>query len=280
MLAGVCVGAVAAMTIAAGEAQPPVPVAATGPLQTVVATTASSSPAPSPGVTPSLPAPADLARLVPDSKLSVMVHDRKNDIDVVSYRPEATYTSASLVKLLIAMESLSRGGSAEVVVEMLSRSDDTTASTLWTQLGGQAIVTRWAKTAGMTSTRPPADPRHWGSTIVTAADMVRFYEYLADQAPGPIRQVVMRGLSSATKFGADGFDQYFGIPDVSTGWAVKQGWSCCDPGRNLHTSGFVDADRYIVVVLTAQPASTGWATASDQVTSVLKTLAGPLGWPA
>jgi D-alanyl-D-alanine carboxypeptidase len=213
-------------------------------------------------------------------KLSVLVRDRRTGEDVVSHRPDATYTSASLVKLLIAFEALRQSVPAETVAQMLSRSDDEIASRLWTRLGGSSIVTGWAARIGMTSTRPPADPGHWGSTVVTATDLARLYGYLMEKAPDATRQVILRALDGATARGADGFDQHFGIPGAvtATDWGVKQGWSCCDPGRDLHTTGLVGDRRYIVVVLTAQPAPTGWATASQRVTAVVKALSGPLGW--
>ncbi|MFG1646573.1 hypothetical protein ACGFMK_40395 [Amycolatopsis sp. NPDC049252] len=299
LLAGLCAGAVVAMLIAAATLRSPDPVAASAPLlgtappvTTSVATTASSAPPDTTVAKPSpkpdqdqdqeqgrLPSGAELAKLVP-GKVSVLVHDRKSGEDVVSYRPETTYTSASLVKLLIAFEALRQGTEPDVVAEMLSRSDDNVASRLWANLGGPAIVSGWAARIGMRSTRPPADPAHWGSTIVTAADLVKLYEYLMDKAPEGTRQVVLRALDAATQHGADGFDQFFGIPGAVTAadWAVKQGWSCCDPGRNLHTSGLVGGRRYIVVVLSAQSADTGWPTASDRVTAVVKALSGPLGW--
>ncbi|MEA5365013.1 hypothetical protein VA596_36150 [Amycolatopsis sp., V23-08] len=295
LLAGLCAGAVAAMLIAAATLRSPGPVAASAsllgtapPVTTSVATTATSAP---PETTPAKPSPtvdqgqgklpsgAELAKLVP-GKVSVLVHDRKNGDDLVSYRPDATYTSASLVKLLIAFEALRQGVDSGVVAEMLSRSDDDVASRLWTRLGGPAIVSGWAARIGMRSTRPPADPGHWGGTTVTATDLVKLYEYLMDQAPEGTRQVVLHALDAATEHGADGFDQFFGIPGAVTAvdWAVKQGWSCCDPGRNLHTSGLVEGRRYVVVVLSAQSADTGWQTASDRVTAVVKALSGPLGW--
>jgi hypothetical protein len=276
------------MLIVAAAIRPPGPAAAAGPslatvpmVTTSVATTATSAP-PEKSATKTgspLPDSASLAALVP-GKLSVLVHDRKNDRDLVSYRPGATYTSASLVKLLIALEALERGEPAGEVAEMLSRSDDDVASRLWMRLGGPAIVTSWAKRIGMTSTRPPADAAHWGSTLVTATDLARFYAYLVGGAPEGSRQVVLRALDGATEHGADGFDQFFGIPGAVTAadWAVKQGWSCCDPGRNLHTSGLVAGRRYIVVVLSAQPAATSWAKASQNITAVVKALSGPLGW--
>ncbi|GLY40716.1 hypothetical protein Amsp01_067390 [Amycolatopsis sp. NBRC 101858] len=286
LLAGACAGAVVAMLVVAAAVRPPVPHAAAGPAlatapsyTTSVATTATSAPPETSAKAPPVPDGASLAKLVP-GKVSVLVHDRKNDRDVVSYRPDATYTSASLVKLFIAFEALRQGEPADEVAEMLSRSDDDVASRLWMRLGGPEIVTSWAARIGLRSTTPPADAGHWGSTLVTAADLVRTYRYLMDQAPAGTRQVVLRALDGATEHGADGFDQYFGIPGAVTAadWAVKQGWSCCDPGRNLHTSGLVSGRRYIVVVLSAQPAATSWAKASQNVTAVVKALSKPLGW--
>lgn len=59
---------------------------------------------------------------------------------------------------------------------------------------------------------------------------------------------------------------------------MKQGWSCCRPTRMLHTSGTVGKnDRYLVTVLTEQPQSVGYATASAQITSVVKNLLPLLG---
>jgi len=284
LLAGTRAGAAAALLVVAAAVRPPAPVAAAGPplttapsLTTSVATTATSAPS----ATPVKPVPegASLAKLAP-GKLSVLVHDRKNGRDVVSYRPDVTYTSASLVKLFIAFEALRRGEPAGEVAEMLSRSDDDIASRLWAKLGEAKIVTSWAARIGLRATTPPADAGHWGSTLVTAADLVRTYRYLMDDAPAGTRQVVLRALDGATEHGADGFDQFFGIPGAvtATDWAVKQGWSCCDPGRNLHTSGLVGGRRYIVVVLSAQPAATSWAKAAQNGTAVVKALSVPLGW--
>lgn len=284
VLSGVALGAlVAALSVAAAVRTP-------GPVAVAAVMPTSSAPAPSTEKpTPSSPTPttvavptgASLAKLVP-GQLSVLVHDRQTGKDLVSYRPGATYTSASVVKLLIAFQVLDQGGSPSAVQEMLSRSDDATASELWTAYGGPSIVTRWAEKIGMTSTKPPstADPGHWGSTKIDATDLAKLYEYLMDKAPAGLRKTVLSALDNATQRGADGFDQYFGIPGAvtKTDWGVKQGWSCCDPGRNLHTTGLVDQRRYIVIVLSAQPSSTSWATASGRVTQVVQQLAAAFGW--
>ncbi len=279
LLAGTCAGAVAAVLVVAAAVRPPGPAEALPwpapppALTTSAATTATAAPPETP--VPGLPDGAALTRLVP-GKLSVLVHDRRTGRDLVVHQPDATYPAASLVKLLIALEALRQGEPAGVVAEMLSRSDDEVAGRLWAQLGGPAIVTGWAARIGLTSTRSPAEPGRWGSTLVSAADVVRCYRYLLDAAPAATRQIVLRALESAARRGADGFEQLFGVPAAvtATDWAVAQGWSCCD----LHTSGVVGDRRYVVVVLTAQPAVTSWAIASQRVTAVVKALAGPLGW--
>ncbi|WIX90963.1 hypothetical protein [Amycolatopsis sp. DG1A-15b] len=283
LLAATCAGAVAVMLVVAAAVRPPGPAEARPfpppppALTTSVATTATAAPPGTPVA--SLPTGAALAHLVP-GKLSVLVHDRRTGRDLVSHQPDATYPAASLVKLLIALEALRQGEPAGVVAELLSRSDDEVAGRLWAQLGGPAIVTGWAARIGLTATRPPADPGHWGSTLVTAADVVRCYRYLLDAAPPATRQIVLRALESAARRGADGFEQLFGVPAAvtATDWAVDQGWSCCDPDRTLHATGVVGDRRYVVVVLTAQPAAASWAVATRRVTAVVKALAGPLGW--
>ncbi len=279
LLAGACAGAVAAMLAVAAAVRPPGPAEA-GPLPVVpppvmtsVATTATAAPA------PELPAGAQLAGLVP-GKVSVLVHDRKTGRDLVSHRPDATYPAAALAELLIALEALRQGEPAGAVAEMLSRGDDAIASRWWAELGGPAIVSGWAARIGMTSTRPPADPGQWGRTLVTAADLARFYRYLLDDAPVATRQIVLRALDSTARRAADGSAQLFGVPAAvtATDWAVKQGWSCCEPDRVLHTSGVVADRRYVVVVLTAQPAATGWPDGTQRVTAVVKALSRPFGW--
>jgi hypothetical protein len=216
---------------------------------------------------------AELDRMVAGGDVSVVVFDRQAGATTVSVHADRGYTSASLVKLLIALSVLERGGPAPQVQRMLSRSDDDLASRFWTAYGGPSIVTRWAAKIGLTGTRPPADPGRWGDTRITAKDVVRIYQYVLAHAPGAI----LDALRAATERGSDGFRQYFGIPDAAGGrpWAVKQGWSCCRPTRMLHTSGVVgEDDRYIVAVLSEHPASVDYATASKRVTAVVSAVLG------
>jgi hypothetical protein len=284
-LVGLCLGAIGAVVVTArhSSAAAPQPIAVTELVTTTSETPPpASTPSPAPKSEPSTtPAPAAKAepvkvnaaaldKIVRDGEVSAVVFDRERGAAITSVRADRAYTSASLVKLLIALSVLDRDGPVADVQRMLSRSDDDLASRFWAAYGGPSIVTRWATKLGLTGTRPPEDPGRWGDTLITASDIVRIYQYLLDHKSAAI----LNALRDATERGSDGFRQYFGIPDAAAGqqWAVKQGWSCCRPTRVLHTSGVVG--RYIVVVLTEHPAKVDYATGSKRVTEIVSTLLG------
>lgn len=144
------------------------------------------------------------------------------------------YRSASLVKLLIALDYFeSRGPDVEVspadralLEPMLRSSDDRAASELWVREGWETIIERMVDRLGLTDTEPPADRRVWGYTATSAADVARVYAYLLAEADPPVRTFILGNLGKATRCATDGYDQYFGIPSaVDEPWTVKQGWS-------------------------------------------------------
>jgi len=292
LLVGLCLGAILAMLLVPSSRSEPsgVAVAASNaeamtieadPVEssTPSSSAAPGSPVPSksadPGKPPATVDAAALADLVPGGQVSVVVYDRTAKKSTVSLKSERSYTSASLVKLLIALEALQAGTPSATVQRMLSVSDDDIASRLWTALGGPTIVTKWATRIGLGGTRPPEDPGRWGDTRITAADIAKIYRYLLEQVGAGTRATIMRALSGATENGSDGVRQYFGIPDGvgDLPWSIKQGWACCRGSRILHSSGVVGKDdRYIVVVLTSQPTSTTYPGAGRRVTEVVKAL--------
>ncbi|MFI5605629.1 hypothetical protein [Amycolatopsis sp. NPDC051903] len=297
-LVGLCVGALAALVVVVATPQRhvvtalgPAPVAAAGtdrstaevrdsPAATTSGTTTGSAAA---GTAKTKPAGAGkdntaqaLASLVPDGHVSVVVYDRQDKTTVLSVDADRTYTSASLVKLMIAFQALDNGADPARVTEMLERSDDNTASDLWVTYGWGSIVDNAVRRMGLTGTHPPASPGHWGDTQITADDITKIYRYLVEEAPERDRTIILAALHHPTVHGADGIRQFFGIPDaVGPGnFAVKQGWSCCEPDHSimLHTSGLVYDDRFIVTVLTQQPAAADYTKASAQLTAVVKNL--------
>ncbi len=216
---------------------------------------------------------------VPDGDVSIEIYDRLNNAVVGSANSDTPWYTESVVKLLIGLDSLDNGGSADKVSEMISRSDDATASALWSRLGGVKIVTTMAAKIGLRHTTPPKNPGEWGDTRTTADDLILIYEYILNTAPGGERDTIVTAMHNATNLGADGTDQYFGIPYAvggATYWAVKQGWACCEPGWVLNTTGLVGTgERYIVVVLTSHNTGGGASVRkkdSDELTSAVKDL--------
>ncbi|WP_237771123.1 hypothetical protein [Kribbella sp. ALI-6-A] len=268
---------------------------------------------------PVLPLRGELSAVLPASSVAVppgvtagvTVFDRHSGRITEQLHPDLRFRSASVVKLLIALDLLwDRGPAYELTLAdrtrlevMLRSSDDDAASHYWDELGGGDIVDRMVARLGLThTTRPPAThPGFWGYVAITPADTVRIYLYLLEHAPAPVRELVMDHLHHATRNGTDGFDQYFGIASVFEGdFAIKQGWSGFAGSSGfgsdrakpdaagidltseaLHTTGTVGpGDRTIVAVYTLHPAGTAYEQAYADVTRLVGTLNIPGGTPA
>ncbi|MFI6675841.1 hypothetical protein [Kribbella sp. NPDC050470] len=236
----------------------------------------------------------------------VAVYDRDTGLFLQQHNADHRFRSASVVKLLIVLDYLWDHAPAYGVPAsdrtrleaMLRSSDDDAASHYWDELGGGSIVDRMVKRLGLTHTAgPPAThPGFWGYVAITAADTVRIYRYILEQAPAPVREFVMDLLHRATRYGTDGFDQYFGIASVfAQDFSIKQGWSGflgssgyrSDKAKPvdspvdlvsdaLHTTGTVGpGDRTIVAVFTLHPAGTPYEQAYAEVTRLTGALTVP-----
>ncbi|GAB3001652.1 hypothetical protein LWP59_29925 [Amycolatopsis acidiphila] len=162
---------------------------------------------------------------------------------MASLGADESFYTASLVKLLIALDALHTGGwhapSARLdasLTEMISASHDGVADALWDSGGRSAIVT--------------------------------VYRSLTQQVPPEASGPILDALAAATNPAADGFPQYFGIPDGLPGgpWAAKQGWMKIRRAVVLNTSGLV-ASRYVVVLLAEFPLSTSHGRARAALTA-------------
>lgn len=165
-----------------------------------------------------------------------MVFDRVAGTVTVQYHAHRQFRSASLVKILLALDYLETNGAGNPVPPdkltllqaMLRSSDDNAANTFWADDGGVHIVERMIAQLGLAESAPPppAYPGFWGYTAFTASNVVKIYRYLFDRAEPAFRDLILDNLSQSTRCAADGNDQYFGIPGaVPPPWAVKQGWS-------------------------------------------------------
>ncbi|TMR98485.1 hypothetical protein [Nonomuraea basaltis] len=241
-----------------------------------------------------------------------VVFDRQAGKFVAARNAHRKYRSASVIKILIAIDYLERRKSvpaadAKLLKVMLRSSDDDAASAFWDRGGKGRIVVRMARKLGLADTAPPpaSRPGFWGYSSLSAYDIVRTYRYLLDTADAQVRDTILGHLRRSTPCGTDGFDQTFGIPDaIPRPWAVKQGWSGfgttppirCDAravaapiswiaqhatgsgvpdyGRPvLYTTGLVGkGERYVMAMLTAQPAGSTWSASVKRITALTRGL--------
>ena len=240
-----------------------------------------------------VPAKADPAvdarETVPsDVTVAFAVYDRGSGRTTLRFNEHQRIRSASIVKLLIALDYFETNGATTpipeadlaLLVPMLRSSNDDAASELWVRLGWEKIVERAVVRLGLRDTAPPVNVGFWGYTALSAADVVTIYRHILEEAPAPVRDFVMGNLFEATTCASDGFDQSFGIPQALPGRvAFKQGWSrfgdvpprpCVEPKpkRNLGASKDGPETRTDVPDLT-RPAMHTTGTYGDRIMAVL-----------
>jgi hypothetical protein len=285
---------VVALVLAAGMA------GCTASAATTTTTTRPAKQAAAPTAIPTR-APENKVRIPAGVTAGYVVFDRRVKKVTVHGNVHHRFRSASVVKLLIAidhLESLKSGQKPSPLLKpMLRVSDDNAATGLWRRGGQGRIVQRMARKLGLTDSGPPpaAKPGFWGYTAISALDIARVYRYLLEKASPAVRDTILGHLRKAAHCGSDGFDQYFGLPSaVPRPWAVKQGWSgygstppfrCgtlttalrpearanpIDFGRPvLHTTGVVGNDL-IIVILTSQPAGSTFASGYKRMTALAR----------
>ncbi|SFO99293.1 serine hydrolase [Amycolatopsis rubida] len=246
-----------------------------------------TAPAPAAGKHPTAVAEARKALLSNgnDPRLEIEVVDLDACAVEVGWKADQPQATASVVKLLIALDLLDRSGvpegsEADAVHAMLAASDDRVASRFWQQLGGPAIVRRQAGKLGLSHTSPPGEPGQWGSTKMSPEDVVAVYRHITSGRPDEERDFLTEALESAPLTAADGFDQHFGIPRAFPGaaWAIKQGWGTSEGRRVLNTTGLVrtESRTFAVAVMSTWDDGIDVATATKALTTATGALKNSL----
>jgi hypothetical protein len=194
------------------------------------------------------------------------------------------FASASVVKTFIAARLLADGKASDPAISdqmwrMIVASDDKAATALYPLVGREGVVPWVASRYHISGLEPANIPNYWGLTRITARAMVNFYAAVArDSVVGPW---LMDAMAHAQAHASDGFAQLFGIPAAAKSWRVKQGWMCClESVTRMHSTGFVDGDRYTVALLTEGAKSVYGSIGAQTLTLMAQALmpAGSIPW--
>jgi hypothetical protein len=197
-----------------------------------------SSASPSPTAAPA-PAPNERVRTQLAGLLSakgqyaaVGVLDLTTGATVV-YNERVSFQTASIVKadiLAALLWKLQNSGGhltdaqKALATRMITKSDNTAASSLYTQLGGATGLTAANKAFGLTSTTPGPGST-WGKAHTTVTDQLTLLKVLtgADSPLSAASRAYQLGLMSQVSE-----DQRWGVPaaaqNSATGVYVKNGW--------------------------------------------------------
>jgi hypothetical protein len=221
----------------------------------------------------------------PGSELALAVLDRATGELALGARAAEPYYTASLSKLVLAIDMLTRrrleglGVTADdlrLLGRALGPSDDTAMNQLWVAFDGPGAAGRLSARLGLTATTAPADTSQWGQMRVSAPDWMRIWRHLLDEMPAADRELILGAMAAAPPIAADGFDQAFGLlaPGLDgppgPGAVAKQGWMCCvSGGYYLHSVGVVgDTQRFVVALLLRLPGRPGWESARAEMTAI------------
>jgi hypothetical protein len=271
----------AAATQPSIETEPPVeedtpPPSGTTPPRPVPSSPASLPPVPVvSGVTEAVAAAARIGTQRGE-RVAVMVHDRQTGATYAAGDVDAPYASASVVKVFIATRLLVEGKADESGVRdqlwrMVTASDDAAATALYPKAGAESLAGWIAARYHLTGLAPSPRPGYWGLTRITARAMVEFYTAVIDDpAVGPW---LLDAMGEGTRAGADGFNQYFGLMFTSHHWRLKQGGMCCLEDRmRMHSTGYVDHERYVVALLSEGARDTYYDYGRRTLTLMAQTL--------
>jgi hypothetical protein len=187
------------------------------------------------------------------------------------------YSTESVAKLFIAarllVEGKMTGSVSDTAYRMITQSDDDAANSLYWMVGADTVLIWIEQHYDLPRLGDgPARPGWWGLNHVHPSQLAALLVKLRDDPT--VWPWLGNAMAHATQFGADGFDQSFGLRQVDPHAAVKQGWSYdySLPGApaQLNTTGFVDNGRYAVVIMVRGANSTYSAQIAAMVTQVTR----------
>ncbi len=197
------------------------------------------------------------------ARAGVAVYDRQTGSLWTGGQAHAQVSAASTIKAFIAADLLYRNAHHTIrlssydysqMTPMITQSSNSAADYLWQKYGRNLIVRHTIARYRLSETMLSPIAGFWGFTRMTAHDYALFLGKAAnDPSVGPWLTSTM----SRSQHYVGGFDQWFGIPASGIRpFAIKQGWTCCDTGDILNSTGYVGTGwRYAIAIFTSGAAS-------------------------
>jgi glucan-binding YG repeat protein len=214
--------------------------------------------------------------------VSVGVYDA-NTGQTYTYNGSKTYYTQSVVKISIMADVLYQKIpiTSEVntlLTNMIQKSDNSAASTLWRRLGSEGSVQAFFKKAGLTNT-VAGTGGWWGRTTTTVGDqliMMKYFAYpnaLLTDSQRAYGLNLMRNVVKEQRWGTS-----YGVPSgVSV--ALKNGWA--NTGSYVNSVGYINGQgkNYVIVVLTANNPSLSYGIDTiSKISSMVWNEIPPVGW--
>lgn len=197
------------------------------------------------------------------ARAGVAVYDRQTGSLWTGGQATSQVSAASTIKVFIAADLLYRNAHHTIrlssydyslMTPMITQSSNSAADYLWKKYGGNLIVRDIIARYRLSETMLSPIAGFWGFTRVTAHDYALFLGNAGnDPSVGPWLTATM----SRSQHYVSGFDEWFGIPASGIRpFAIKQGWTCCDTGDILNSTGYVGTKwRYAIAIFTSGSAS-------------------------
>ncbi len=205
---------------------------------------------------------------------SIAVLDTHTGRLVTAGDPDQEYPGASVVKTMIATRLLvdgeMSGRDADLAWNMITRSDNDAANTLYKVVGADTLVPWIEAHYGIAHLgEPPAFPTFWGSTRITAGGLVRYYAAVRrDDRVWPWLSDAMHHYEARTP---EGEPNNYGFAAALPDSAVKNGWNVyrdrsLPHDAQFNSTGFVSGDRFAVAILSEGPGTYFFAKGQSVVT--------------
>ena len=208
-------------------------------------------------------------------RVGIAVVDSKTGDYYRSGDADDGFLSASVVKVLIAARLLAEdklhGDVRRLAYRMITQSDNDAADQLYPLAGSGTLVPWTAHHFHIRKLGSPAvSDDAWGSTRLVPRALAHLYvKYARNPQVGPW---LLNAMHHIHEYSSAGEYQWWGLPSATDHAAVKQGWNIELGHANVNTTGFVNNDRYAVVIMSRGPTNTYLTPITTMLTHVARLL--------